>query len=76
MPYIHVKMWPKTDDEKKAMANNLVKAITDALDCPAEYVTLSMEEIAPEKWEETVGPELEERTDQIYFIHGEKKKPF
>ena len=76
MPYIHVKMWPKSEDEKKAMANNLIKAITDALDCPAQYVTLSMEEIDPQKWEETVGPELKAREEQVYFIQGEKKKAF
>lgn len=74
MPYIAVKMWPKDDAQKKALAENLAKAVVDTLGCPPQAVTLSIEEIEQEKWVETVGPELEAKQDKMYIVKGEKTK--
>ena len=74
MPYIAVKMWPKDDAQKKALAENLAKAVVDTLGCPPQAVTLSIEEIEQEKWVETVGPELEAKQDKMYIVKGEKAK--
>lgn len=72
MPYIAVKMWPKDDAQRKALAENLAKAVVDTLGCPPEAVTLSIEEIEKKKWGETVGPELEAKKDKMYIISGKK----
>lgn len=73
MPYIAVKMWPKDDEMKKALAENISKAVQDTLGCPPMAVTVSIEEIEQAKWQETVGPELEAKKDKLYIVHGEKK---
>lgn len=76
VPYIAVKMWPKTDAEKKAMAENLAKTVADTLNCPLQYVSVSMEEIQPEAWDEYFGAELEAKKENMYIIQGEKTAKF
>ena len=72
MPYIAIKMWPKDDEMKKALAENISKAVQDTLGCPSMAVTVSIEEIEQAKWVETVGPELEAKKDKMYIVKGEK----
>jgi len=74
MPYIAVKMWPKSEADKQALALHLTKAVTDALDYPAEYVTVSIEEIAPDQWDETAGQEMKANQDKMYIVQGKKVK--
>ncbi len=72
MPYIAVKMWPKDDATKKVLAEKISLAVQEAIGCPPQAVTVSLEEIAQEKWVETVGPELEAKKDKMYIVKGEK----
>jgi len=72
MPYVAVKMWPKDDDTRKKLAEKISQAVQDAVGCPPQAVTVSIEEIAQEKWVETVGPELEAKQDKMYIVKGEK----
>ena len=74
MPYIAVKMWPKDDATKKVLAEKIALAVQDAIGCPPQAVTVSLEEIAQEKWMETVGPELEAKQDKMYIVRGESVK--
>ena len=76
MPYIAVKMWPKTKEQKKALAENLVRTVADTLGCPKQFVTLSIEEFEPETWDAAVGPEMSAKRDQMYVIQGEKTEAF
>ena len=73
MPYIAVKMWPKDDATKKALAENIAKAVQESTGCPPQAVTVSIEEIEQTKWAETMGPELEAKKDKMYIVQGEKK---
>jgi len=72
MPYIAVKMWPKDAEVRKSLAEKISQAVQDAIGCPPQAVTVSIEEIAQEKWVETVGPELEAKKDKMYIVKGEK----
>lgn len=74
MPYIAVKMWPKDEAQRKALAENISKAVQESIGCPPQAVTVSIEEIAQDKWQETVGPELEAKKDKMYIVHGEKTR--
>lgn len=73
MPYIAIKMWPKDEDTRRALAENISKAVQESIGCPPQAVTVSIEEIEKEKWVETVGPELEANKDKMYIAGGEKK---
>ena len=74
MPYVAVKMWPKDEDTKKVLAEKISKAVQEAIGCPPMAVTVSLEEIAQDKWVETVGPELEAKKDKMYIVKGESVK--
>ena len=74
MPYVAVKMWPKDDDTRKKLAEKISQAVQDAVGCPPQAVTVSIEEITQEKWVETVGPELEAKQDKMYIVKGESVK--
>ena len=73
MPYIAVKMWPNGEDAKKALAENISRAVQESIGCPPQAVTVSIEEIERDNWAETVGPELEAKKDKMYIVGGEKK---
>ena len=71
MPYIAVKMWPKDPEVKKKFAENLIKATVEAVGCPPQAVTVSMEEIDPSDWEEkVVKGEIESNKDRLTIIKG------
>ena len=74
MPYVAVKMWPKDEATKKVLAEKISQAVQEAISCPPMAVTVSLEEIAQEKWVETVGPELEAKKDKMYIVKGESVK--
>lgn len=65
MPHINVKMFPGRDDEKKkALADKLLKCAQETLGCPAEALSVSVEDVTPEDWNETVGEKIP--SDKIY----------
>ena len=65
MPHINVKMFPGRDDEKKKdLADKLLQCAQEALGCPAEALSVSVEDVAPEDWTRDVGEKIPE--DKIY----------
>ncbi len=73
MPYIAVKAWPKDEETKKRLADRLNQAVLDVVGCPPEAVTITMEEFAPEEWEEkVVKAEIEPRADKLMIRSGKK----
>lgn len=55
MPHIDVKMFPGRDDAtKKALAEKFVEVAVAELGCPKEVLSVSVEEVAPEEWNEKV----------------------
>ncbi|MBQ3077824.1 MAG: hypothetical protein IJC43_08195 [Clostridia bacterium] len=74
MPYIAIKSFPKDE----AVVNTVVEKINEIMlehwGCPPEAITISMEEIAREDWQETVfKPEIEPKLDKMKILRGEKK---
>ena len=63
MPHIAVKLWPgRSEEEKRAFA----RAVADKA-----WVSVSIEEIEPEAWDETVvRPEILEKPD-IQYVRSE-----
>ena len=54
MPYVAVKMYPKDEETRKKLAEKLCETVMEVTGCPAEAVTVSLEEVAPEDWVATV----------------------
>ena len=74
MPYIAIKGKPKTQKKKKKLVERINQALLEIWGCPQEAISISLEEIEPDKWEETVvKKEIEPNAGKMYILKGEKK---
>lgn len=63
MPHIAITMYPGRGEEaKQSLAKRMQQTIIDELKVPSCYVSVSIEEISPDKWEEN----LAQFADHIY----------
>ena len=76
MPLITVKMHSgRTKEERNKLADDLFQAIQDSLGVPARAVTVDIQEVPKEEWEEKVANvEMYPRQEQLYYLRGEKKE--
>ncbi len=55
MPHVIVKMYPgRTEDQKIRLAEAMTQAVVSIAICPEDSVSISLEEVAPEDWNEKV----------------------
>ena len=74
MPYIAIKAYPKDEATKQKLVNKINEAVLEIWGCPQEAITISMESIAPENWDETVVKvDIEPNEDKMMILSGEKK---
>ncbi|MBR2693021.1 MAG: tautomerase family protein [Thermoguttaceae bacterium] len=74
MPYVAIKGKPKTPEIRKKLVERINQALLEIWGCPQEAISISLEEIDPDKWEETVvKTEIEPNTEKMYILKGEKK---
>ncbi len=74
MPYVAIKGKPKTPEIRKKLVEKINQALLEIWGCPQEAISISLEEIDPDKWEETVvKKEIEPNADKMYILKGEKK---
>ena len=74
MPYITVRMWSgRSDEVKQAVAYALGDALCESLGCPATAVTLEIEEIDKEDWQEQIMPIIESRKDKMIIMEGTER---
>lgn len=73
MPYIAIKAKPKDKAVKKELVRRINQAVLEVWGCPQEVITISMEEIAPDLWKDTVVKnEIEPNADKMMIRYGEK----
>lgn len=73
MPYIAIKSFPKDDKIKKEAVKKITEIFSEAWGCPEEAVTISVEEIAPDEWEEkVVQGEIEPKMDKVMILSGKE----
>ena len=73
MPYIAIKAKPKDEATKKELVRRINEVLLEVWGCPQGVVTISMEEIAPEAWQDTVVKrEIEPNADKMMIRYGEK----
>ena len=74
MPYIAIKAYPKDDATKKKLVEQIEQVFLDVWKCPAEAISVSIEEVAPERWEnDVVKAEILPNADKMMILAGEKK---
>ena len=74
MPYIAVKAFPKDEETKKKVVDQINEIFLNTWGCPQEAITISVEEVAPAEWEEKVkSPEIIPNMDKMMILDGEKK---
>ncbi len=74
MPYIAIKAYPKDEETKKRVAEKINQVFLEEWGCPPQAISISMEEIKPEEWEEKiVKPEIEPKKEYMMILNGEKQ---
>jgi 4-oxalocrotonate tautomerase len=67
MPHVIVKLWPgKSDAQKRALTDVIVRKVTGTLDCGPDAVSVGFEEIAPDDWTARVyEPDIKAKWDTL-----------
>ena len=72
MPHIVVKLWPgKSEKQKIRLAEEIVKDVMTILHYREESVSLAIEEVKREDWEEKVyKPDIQDKWEKLYKKPG------
>ena len=74
MPYIAVKAYPKDEETKRKVAEEINQVFLKYWGCPPQAISISMEEVDPAEWERKVRiPEILPKLDNMLILDGEKK---
>lgn len=73
MPYIAIKAYPKDEAIKKRIADRINQVFLEEWGCSPEAISISIEEVSPEKWtDEVVKKEIEPQKDKMIILDGKK----
>ena len=72
MPHINIKLYPgKTDEEKKMLTQDIVKAVQANLQSKEASISVGFEEVSPEEWKEVVyEPEILGKAESLFKKPG------
>ena len=72
MPHVIVKLYSgRSERQKHALAQAVTEAVTSALNCGEESVSVSIEDIDPKDWTAKVyKPDIVDKPDAIYKKRG------
>ena len=74
MPYIAIKGYPKDEETKCKVVDQINEIFMKEWGCPPSAINISVEEVAPEAWEKTVVKgEIEPKADKMFILGGEKR---
>ena len=74
MPYISIKAYPKDDETKQKTAEAVLAVIQKTMGAEPEWVTVSVEDIGPDDWEEkVVKAEILPKMDNVLILNGKKQ---
>ncbi|MBR2500245.1 MAG: tautomerase family protein [Clostridia bacterium] len=74
MPYIAIKAYPKDEEIKQKVVDEINEIFLKYWGCPKEAISISMEEFKPEEWvEKVVNVEIKPNSEKMMIISGEKK---
>jgi 4-oxalocrotonate tautomerase len=72
MPHVIVKMWPgPSEEQKRRLAERIVKDVMETLDTGEESISVAIEEVKAKDWAERVyKPEVAKNMDRLYKQPG------
>ena len=72
MPHVIVKLWPgKSEQQKRRLAEAIVKDVMNVLNYREESVSVAIEEVSARDWAEKVyEPDIVENSEQLYKKPG------
>jgi 4-oxalocrotonate tautomerase len=72
MPHVIVKLWPgKSEQQKKRLADAIVKEVTSVLSTSEDSVSVAFQEIEPGAWrDEVYQPDIMRHADRLYKKPG------
>ena len=72
MPHVIVKLWPgRSEQEKKQLADAIVKDVVTYARCDESSVSVAIEEISASDWREKVyKPDIIDKADKLYKKPG------
>ena len=74
MPYISIKTFPRDRNAEIEAVERINQVLQEVWGCAPEHITISLEEIAPENWVETVcKTEIEPNDSHMMISSGEKR---
>ena len=73
MPYVSIKSYPKDEETKRKVVEQINEIFLNTWGCPQEALSISMEEVAPDAWVETVrNAEILPNKDKMMILDGKK----
>ena len=74
MPYIAIKAYPKDEETKKKLVDQINEVILKTWGCPQEAISISIEEVKPADWNSTVmETEVLPKKDKMMILEGKKR---
>ena len=73
MPYIAIKAYPKDEETKKKVVDEINEIFIKSWGCPAEAITISLEEVHPDHWKEIEEKEISPKEDAMMIKDGKKR---
>lgn len=72
MPHVIVKAWTgKSEEQKQRLSEAIARDVMQHLDCGADAVSVSIEEIPPERWKAQVYlPDIQDGPGTLYKKPG------
>jgi 4-oxalocrotonate tautomerase len=72
MPHVIVKLYPgRTECQKMELTDKIVKAVMETIDAGESCISVSIEEIAKERWEtEVYEPDIIKKENTLYKKPG------
>lgn len=72
MPHVIVKLYPgRPEEQKKRLADEIVKALVATVQCKEKSVSVAIEEFEPTDWPEKVyKPDILDKQDTLYKKPG------
>ena len=73
MPYIAIKAYPKDEEIKKKVVSEINEVFLKYWGCSKEAISISLEEVLPENWQNVVDTEITPNADKMMILSGDKK---
>ena len=75
MPYIAIKGYPKDEETKRRVAEQINEIFIREWGCPQKAINISIEEFSPEEWDQKIYKgEIPACEPNMYIQDGEFKK--